>query len=191
MKSNKDSTRDLIGLKEVREHSFITTAGAEVEFFLMKPSNLSVMSEDGLRARIYSLVTVLKGVSEIDMMCLNSKESYDDNKRFLRKRLKEERNPVVRKLLEADLQHLDLMQVQMATAREFLLLVRPKEKNEREKENTLIRIEKLLEEQGFKVRRAGMSDIKRILAVYFEQNVTTEEFEDTDGERWVIFGENE
>jgi hypothetical protein len=125
------------------------------------------------------------------MMCLNSKESYDDNKRFLRKRLKEERNPVVRKLLEADLQHLDLMQVQMATAREFLLLVRPKEKNEREKENTLIRIEKLLEEQGFKVRRAGMSDIKRILAVYFEQNVTTEEFENTDGERWVIFGENE
>lgn len=191
MKSSKDSTRDLIGLKEVREHSFITTAGAEVVFFLMKPSNLSVMSEDGLRARIYSLVTVLKGVSEIDMMCLNSKESYDDNKRFLRKRLKEERNPVVRKLLEADLQHLDLMQVQMATAREFLLLVRPKEKNEREKENTLIRIEKLLEEQGFKVRRAWMSDIKRILAVYFEQNVTTEEFEDTDGERWVIFGENE
>lgn len=191
MKNSKESTRDLIGLKEVREHSFITTAGAEVVFFLMKPSNLSVMSEDGLRARIYSLVTVLKGVSEIDMMCLNSKESYDDNKRFLRKRLKEERNPVVRKLLEADLQHLDLMQVQMATAREFLLLVRPKEKNEREKENTLIRIEKLLEEQGFKVRRAGMSDIKRILAVYFEQNVTTEEFEDTDGERWVIFGENE
>ena len=191
MKNSKESTRDLIGLKEVREHSFITTAGAEVVFFLMKPSNLSVMSEEGLRARIYSLVTVLKGVSEIDMMCLNSKESYDDNKRFLRKRLKEERNPVVRKLLEADLQHLDLMQVQMATAREFLLLVRPKEKNEREKENTLIRIEKLLEEQGFKVRRAGMSDIKRILAVYFEQNVTTEEFENTDGERWVIFGENE
>ena len=30
MKSSKDSTRDLIGLKEVREHSFITTAGAEV-----------------------------------------------------------------------------------------------------------------------------------------------------------------
>jgi len=32
-------------------------------------------------------------------------------------------------------------------------------------------------------------DIKRILAVYFEQNVTTEKFEDFDGERWVIFGD--
>jgi len=25
--------------------------------------------------------------------------------------------------------------------------------------------------------------------VYFEQNVTTEKFEDFDGERWVIFGD--
>jgi len=32
-------------------------------------------------------------------------------------------------------------------------------------------------------------DIERILAVYFEQNVTTEKFGDFDGERWVIFGD--
>ena len=191
MKRSKESTRDLIGIKEIKSSSFVTALGDEVVFFLMKPSNLSVLSEESLNARIYGLVTVLKGISEIDMMCLNSRESYDDNKRFLKKRLEEERNPVVRKLLEADLKHLDLMQVQMATAREFLLLVRPKEKNEREMQNTLNRVERMLEEQGFKVRKAGMSDIKRILAVYFEQNVTTEEFEETDGERWVIFGENE
>ena len=156
----------------------------------MKPSNLSVMSKESLSARIYGLVTVLKGIGEIGMMCLNSRESYDDNKRFLKKRLEEEHNPVVRGLLEADLRHLDLMQVQMATAREFLLLVRPREKNEREKLNTLNRIGKMLEEQGFKVRKAGMGDLRRILAVYFEQNVTTEEFEEMDGERWVIFGED-
>ena len=29
-------------------------------------------------------------------------------------------------------------------------------------------------------------DIKRLLAVYYEQNVTTEKFEDFDGERWII-----
>ena len=28
-------------------------------------------------------------------------------------------------------------------------------------------------------------NIKRILAVYFAQNVTTEHFEDFDGERWI------
>ena len=30
------------------------------------------------------------------------------------------------------------------------------------------------------------NDIKRLLAVYYEQNVTTEKFEDFDGERWII-----
>lgn len=28
--------------------------------------------------------------------------------------------------------------------------------------------------------------LKRILAVYYEQNVTTERFEDFDGERWIV-----
>lgn len=45
----------------------------------------------------------------------------------------------------------------------------------------LSRIEKSLKEQGFSVKRAGREDIKRILAVYYEQNVTTERFEDFDG----------
>ena len=32
-------------------------------------------------------------------------------------------------------------------------------------------------------------DLKKMLGVYFEQNVTTEKFEDFDGDRWVIVGE--
>ena len=53
----------------------------------------------------------------------------------------------------------------------------------------LSRIEKSLKEQGFSVKRADKEDVKRILAVYYEQNVTTEKFEDFDGERWVILEE--
>lgn len=189
-KIKNKSTSELIGLKEICEEKIVTQTGDEVMYFLIKPTNLSVLSKESLNARIYGLMTVLKGVTEIGMMCLNSRESYDDNKRFLKKRLEEESNPVVRKLLQNDLVHLDKMQVQMATAREFLLVLRPNEKNDREVSNLLNRVEKMLEEQGFKIKRAGKSDIKRILAVYFEGNVTTEEFEDIDGERWVIFGEN-
>lgn len=40
--------------------------------------------------------------------------------------------------------------------------------------------------QGFSVKRADREDIKRILAVYYEQNVITERFEDFDGERWIM-----
>ena len=42
---------------------------------------------------------------------------------------------------------------------------------------------------GFPPRRASEQDLKRMLGVYFEQNVTTEKFEDHDGDRWVIVGE--
>jgi len=84
---------------------------------------------------------------------------------------------------------LDRIQVQMATAREFLIVIRLRDEKTNEVFPYLNRIEKTLREQGFSVKRAEKEDIKRILAVYFEQNVTTEKFEDFDGERWVIFGD--
>lgn len=123
------------------------------------------------------------------MCCLNSRENFEDNKRFLRMRIEHESSPTVRKLLENDLSFLDRIQVQMATAREFLIIIRLKDEKQKEIFPYLNRIEKTLREQGFSVRRAGNEDIKRILAVYFEQNVTTEKFEDFDGERWVILGD--
>lgn len=148
-----------------------------------------MLSEASISTRIYALMTVLKGIAEIEMLCLNSRENFEDNKRFLRSRMEQEQNPVVRKLLEKDLSFLDRIQVQMATAREFLILIRLRNEKEKEVFPYLSRIEKSLKEQGFSVKRADKEEIKRILAVYFEQNVTTEKFEDFDGERWVILNE--
>ena len=53
----------------------------------------------------------------------------------------------------------------------------------------LSRIEQSINDNGFTTRRATEQDLKRMLGVYFEQNVTTEKFEDYDGDRWVIVGE--
>ena len=39
------------------------------------------------------------------------------------------------------------------------------------------------------MKRAEKEDIKRILAVYYEQKVITEKFEDFDGERWIILND--
>jgi hypothetical protein len=167
----------------------LTYGHGELVYFIIKPTNISVLSEASIAARIYALMTVLKGMAEIEMLCLNSRENFEDNKRFLRNRIEQEDNPTVRKLLEADLTFLDRIQVQMATAREFLIVIRLQDEKPNEVFPYLNRIEKNLREQGFSVKRAEKEDIKRILAVYFEQNVTTEKFEDFDGERWVIFGD--
>jgi len=185
----RQATRQLINTRAITDYSLQTYGHGELVYFIIKPSNISVLSEASVSARIYALMTVLKGMAEIEMCCLNSRENFEDNKRFLKSRVEQEDNPAVRKLLEADLTFLDRIQVQMATAREFLIIIRLRDEKESEVFHYLNRIEKTLREQGFSVKRAGKEDIKRLLAVYFEQNVTTERFEDFDGERWIIFGD--
>ena len=180
------STRQFIGAKEITDYSLVTYGQGELVYFIVKPTNISVLSESSGGARIYALMTVLKGVAEIEMLCLNSRESFEDNKRFLKSQMEQEENPVIRRLLEQDQTHLDRIQVQMATAREFLIMLRLKDEKESDIFPYLSRIEKSLKEQSFSVKRADKEDIKRILAVYYEQNVTTEKFEDFDGERWII-----
>ena len=184
--ARRASTRQLIGTKAVTDYSLQTYGHGELVFFIVKPSNISVLSQASVGARIYALMTVLKGIAEIEILCLNSRENFEDNKRYLRERMEQEDNPVVRGLLEKDLVFLDRIQVQMATAREFLIVIRLRDEKESEVFPYLSRIEKSLKEQGFSVKRADNEDIKRLLAVYFEQNVTTEKFEDFDGERWII-----
>lgn len=185
----RQATRQLINTRAITDYSLQTYGHGEMVYFIIKPSNISVLSKASISARIYALMTVLKGMAEIEMCCLNSRENFEDNKRFLKSRVEQEDNPAVRKLLEADLTFLDRIQVQMATAREFLIIIRLRDEKESEVFHYLNRIEKTLREQGFSVKRAGKEDIKRLLAVYFEQNVTTERFEDFDGERWIIFGD--
>ena len=185
---DKASTRQLMGITDITSHSLVTGYG-ELVFFMIKPTNISVLSEGSINARIYALMNVLKGIAEIEMLCLNSRENFEDNKSSLKARMEKEQNPIIRKLLQQDTTALDRMQVTMATAREFLIIIRLRDEKESEVQPYLSRIEKSLKDQGFTTKKANESDIKRLLGVYYEQNVTTEKYEDFDGERWVIFGE--
>ena len=192
MKKNKQqaqnqSTRQLLGIEGITEYS-LKTASNEAVFFSIKPSNISVMSEASLSAKIYSLMSVLKGLTEIEILCVNSRESFEENKNHLKRLAQKEENPAVQKLLEQDMQHLDQIQALTATAREFLLIVRIRGLKDKEIFSYLNRIEKTLNENGFSVRRYDNNDIKTLLAVYFEQNSVTEKFENYDGERFVLNG---
>ena len=184
----RQSTRQLLNIHGITDYSLLTGNG-ELVFFSIKPTNISVLSDTSVAARIYALMTVLKGETEIEMLCLNSRENFEDNKSYLKLRIEAETLPAVRKLLEQDAVSLDRLQVQMATAREFLIIVRLRKEKEAEVFPYLSRIEKSLKDQNFTVRRFGNEDIKRLLGVYYEQNVTTEVYEDNDGERWIILGE--
>ena len=184
----EQSTRQLMGIDDFTDYGIATRMGNLV-FFAIKPTNISVLPGSGVGARIYALLNVIKGQVEIEMLALNSKESFENNKDFYRQQANLEDLPAIRKLLEQDSAHLDRIQVLMASSREFYILVRLQGKKESDVFSYLSRIEKSIKDNGFTVRRATEQDLKRMLGVYFEQNVTTEQFEDYDGERWIIFGE--
>ena len=135
------STRQLMGIEEIKDYCIVTRTGNLV-FFIIKPTNISVLPDAGVGARIYALLNVVKGMAEIEMLALNSKESFENNKAFYRQRANEEELPVIRKLLEQDSKHLDRIQVLMASSREFYILVRLQGKKESDVFSYLSRIEK-------------------------------------------------
>lgn len=185
-KQNKKlkSTRELINAKTISNDSLKLFNDDEIVFFVIQPQNLSVMSQENIGAKIFSLTNVLKGLADVEMICLNSRDNFEDNKIFIKKRISEETDEVIINLLKKDLYHLDQIQTQTATSRLFLLAVRIKPNDQVETVALIHRIEKLIKLQNLQVGKADKEQIKNMLAVYFEQNVTSDQFEDYEGMRW-------
>ncbi len=74
-------------------------------------ANISVLSVSNISGIIDPLMNVLKGLPELEMMCLNSRENFEENKAYLKKRMDQEENPVIGQLLELEGKALVRMQV--------------------------------------------------------------------------------
>lgn len=177
------STRQLMGIRRVIAHG-VTTAWGELVFFLVRPDNLSVLSAEGIRARVTALANLLRAEPAVELIALDSRESFRRNKEFYQARLEQETVPALRELLQQDIRHLDEIQSASASSREFLLVLRLEEK-EAADERGLRQLEKALCDHGIHVQLAEAQDVKRLLAVYYQHDVTTDDFEDVDGERAV------
>ncbi|MCI8922267.1 hypothetical protein [uncultured Akkermansia sp.] len=177
----KNSTRGLLGLQGFTNYGVKTTSG-ELVAFLVQPTNISVLSHANVEVKIRHLLTVLSTHPSLEISCLDSCERFDDNKRFIQRRMQEEENESVRRALKQDMAFLDGIQLEMSTARQFLFLVRFA-KNEKPELvfHDINLIEKNITDRGFEVRRMGKEDIKRVLGIYFESSMSGEQVEDVDG----------
>ncbi len=180
----RQSTRQLMGISQLTQHG-IRTAEGELVFYLIKPDNLSVLSEDGIRGRVMALTRLLCTMPQVQMLALDSRESFRRKKDWYRLRLEQEELPAIRELLRQDGIHLDDIQAGTASAREFAIVLCTERSGGEPDENHLRQTEKHIRDLGFQVRMADPQDIKRLLAVYYQQDVTTDHFDDYDGERWV------
>lgn len=177
------SVQEIIGIKTFTKYGLATNKG-ELLFYLVSPTNISVLSYANIEIKIRHLMMVLSAIPDIEITCTDSSECFDDNKAYLQNRLSEEQNAKVCKIIKNDIGFLDNIQIEMATARQFLFIARLKKAKDKQTFDTANRIEKIISEQGFEVQRMKKADIKRFLALYFEASMNGEILPDIDGEQF-------
>ena len=189
-KKKGSSVQDLIGIKTFTKYGLKTNRG-ELLFYLVAPTNISVLSHTNIEIKVRHLMMVLSSLPDIEIACTDSSECFDDNKAYLHTRLDEEVNPKVKRVLKKDVEFLDQIQVEMATARQFLFIARCKAKKPEQVFQMANRVEKVISEQGFEVRRMKKEDIKRFLALYFDASFNCEQMPDIDGEQFFEVDEDD
>ena len=175
--------QELLGIKTFTKYGLATTKG-ELLFYLVSPTNISVLSHTNIEIKIRHLMMVLSALPDIEIVCTDSSECFDDNKAYLTERLETEENGKVKKLIRKDNDFLDTIQVEMATARQFFFVARIKGQKEKQVFETANRIESKIAGEGFEVHRLKKPEIKRILALYFEASMQGEAMPDIDGEQF-------
>ena len=183
-KRRGNAVQELIGIKDFTQYGLQTNKG-ELLFYTVAPTNISVLSHANIEIKVRHLMMVLSAIPDIEINCTDSSECFDDNKAYLYQRMEEERNQKVKALLEKDIRFLDDIQMEMATARQFLFIARCKGMKPEQVFHTANRVEKVITEQGFEVRRMKKEDIKRFLAIYFDASVNGELMPDADGEQFL------
>ncbi len=190
LKKTNISTQSLLGVKGFSRNGIQTNGHGEIVFYMVPPTNISVLSRVAVAQKIKHLMTLLSAQPDMEIVCIDARENFDDNKLYLDERFNDEPNGRIRELLLKDKTFLDDIQVQMSTAREFLFLVRIRNESDEESFSRLNRIEKCINEQGFNCKRADKDDTKRVIARYFGVRTNDETIEDYDGdkaaEKWII-----
>ena len=178
-----NSTQELIGIKGFTKNG-LKVGRTEFILYQVQPTNISVLSPESIDLKIHHLMMIFSAVPDIEISCTDSCECFDDNRYYLKDRIEMESNSKVRGLLEKDLDFLDNIQTETATARQFLFIARCKSAKPERVMSTANRVEKVISDQGFEVRRMSKRDIKRFLAIYFDASMDGDKIPDYDGEQF-------
>ena len=182
----RQSTRQLMGIRKLLPHG-VAIPGGSLVFFLIHPDNLSVLSAEGIRQRVTALSNLFRAEEQVEVLGLDSRESFQQNQVYYQTRLEEETTTKIRELLQKDISYLDEIQTTSASSREFVLVLRMEEQAALD-EGGLRQKEKSLCDHGISVRLAEEQDVKRLLVSYYLHDADPESLEDVDGERTVFHG---
>ena len=174
------SVQALLGIQTFTKYGLLTDNG-ELLFYRVAPTNISVLSAANIEIKIRHLQMLLSAIPDLEIICTDSCECFDDNKAYLYRRAMEEPNPDVRGLLLKDKEMLTGMQAEMSNARQFVLVKRCRGLKPEQVFVTMNQVLKSVSEQGFEVQRMSKADIKRLVAIYFGASMDGDLMPDVDG----------
>ena len=174
------SVQQLLGIQTFTKYGLLTDNG-ELLFYRVAPTNISVLSAANIEIKIRHLQMLLSAIPDLEIICTDSCECFDDNKAYLHRRAMAESNPEVRGLLIKDKEMLTSMQAEMSNARQFVLVKRCKGMKPEQVFVAMNRVLKSVSEQGFEAQRMDKADIKRLIAIYFGASMDGDLMPDTDG----------
>ena len=177
------SVQQLLGIQTFTKYGLLTDNG-ELLFYRVAPTNISVLSAANIEIKIRHLQMVLSAIPDIEIICTDSCECFDDNKAYLYRRAMEENNPDVRGLLLKDREMLTSMQAEMSTARQFVMVKRCRGMKPEQVFVAMNRVLKSVSEQGFEAQRMDKADIKRLIAIYFGASMNGDLMPDSDGSQF-------
>lgn len=174
------SVQQLLGIQTFTKYGLLTDGG-ELLFYRVAPTNISVLSAANIEIKIRHLQMLLSAIPDLEIICTDSCECFDDNKSYLHRRAMEEDNPNVRGLLLKDKEMLTSMQAEMSNARQFVLVKRCKGMKPEQVFVAMNRVLKSVSEQGFEAQRMDKAEIKRLIAIYFGASMDGDLMPDVDG----------
>ena len=176
MKKKKGiSVQEMLGVQAFTKYGLLTDQG-ELLFYRVAPTNISVLSTANIDIKIRHLQMLLSAIPDLEFVCTDSCECFDENKAYLQSIAKKESNPNLK-----DRDMLTSMQAEMSTARQFILIKRCKNMKAEQVFVAMNRVLKAVVEQGFEVQRMDKGEIKRLVAIYFEASMDGNQMPDVDG----------
>lgn len=180
-KKQQASIKNEIDIVGIGDGSIIKSDGTRFLFFKIEPSNLAVLSDLSVRAKIMDLMSIMQITGQIEMYAMDAKENYTGNKNYVTNRIKEETNPKLKDLLRKELRYVKEIESETSTSRQFLIVLKVRKGNERETKAELDKFMQVASQTMLRITKCTKDDVKSILAIYFH-NDPSDQLPDFDGQ---------
>ena len=86
MKKSKNSVQGLIGLERFSKYG-VKSDKAEIAFFSVEPTNISVLSAANIDVKIHHLMMLLSTIPDLEILALDSCECFEIGRASCRERV--------------------------------------------------------------------------------------------------------